>query len=59
MPVTLSGFSYPQIDRLTIQAGDQLSGGWQYNEDMNSGIPLGLGSPMYVIQLESMTIICQ
>jgi len=57
--MTLSGFSYPQIDNLAIQASDQLGGGWQYNEDMNSGRPLGLGSPMRVIWLESMTIICR
>ena len=57
--MTLSGFSYPQIDNLAIQASDQLGGGWQYNEDMNSGRPLGLGSPMRVIWLENMTIICR
>jgi len=57
--MTLSGFSYPQIDNLAIQAGDQLGGGWQYNKDMNSGMPLGLGLLMHVIQLEEMTIICQ
>jgi len=51
--MTLSGFSYPQIDNLAIQASDQLGGGWRYNKDINSGRPLGLGSPMHVIQLEN------
>ena len=48
-PVTLPGFSYPQIDSLAMQAGDQLGGKWQYNQDMNSGTPLGLGSLMHVV----------
>jgi len=57
--MTHSGFSYPQIDNLAIQAGDQLGGGWRYNKDINSGMPPGLGLPMHVIQLENMTIICR
>ncbi|KAF5353361.1 hypothetical protein D9756_007863 [Leucocoprinus leucothites] len=43
VPVTLSGFLHPQIDSLAIQASEELGGEFQYNVDMNSGTPLGLG----------------
>ncbi|KAF5351272.1 hypothetical protein D9756_008220 [Leucocoprinus leucothites] len=49
VPVTLPGFSFPQVDRLAIQASEQLGGDFQYNEDMNSGTPLGLGWVQYTI----------
>ncbi|KAF5351273.1 hypothetical protein D9756_008221 [Leucocoprinus leucothites] len=43
VPVTLFGFPHPQLDSLAIQASEQLGGEFQYNVDMNSGTPLGLG----------------
>ncbi|KAJ3564744.1 hypothetical protein NP233_g8092 [Leucocoprinus birnbaumii] len=43
VPVTLPGFSHPQIDSLAVQASHELGGEFRYNLDMNSGDPLGLG----------------
>ncbi|KXN84482.1 L-sorbose 1-dehydrogenase [Leucoagaricus sp. SymC.cos] len=49
VPVTLPGFLHPAVDNATIQASQELGGGFQYNVDMNSGTPLGLGWPQSTI----------
>ncbi|KXN83156.1 hypothetical protein AN958_01769 [Leucoagaricus sp. SymC.cos] len=41
--VTPPGFLHPAVDNVTIQASLELGGDFQYNVDMNSGTPLGLG----------------
>jgi choline dehydrogenase len=43
VPVTLPGFPNPAVDSVTIQASQELGGEFQFNLDMNSGTPLGLG----------------
>lgn len=41
--MTLDGFPSPAVDSATLQASKELGGDFQFNLDMNSGTPLGLG----------------
>ncbi|KAF9447689.1 GMC oxidoreductase [Macrolepiota fuliginosa MF-IS2] len=41
--VTLPGFPHPAVDAATLRASKELGGAFEFNLDMNSGTPLGLG----------------
>jgi hypothetical protein len=43
-PTSVSGFQHPSVDRITLAVTQQLGGEFKYNLDMNSGMPLGIGS---------------
>lgn len=46
--VTLPGLLHPPVDSATLQAAQQLGSDFRFNLDMNSGTPLGIGSPSHI-----------
>lgn len=63
VPISVSGFQHPSVDRFTLAVAQQLAGsGFKFNMDMNSGMPLGVGSytcsPIYSQYISNLVMSC-